>query len=127
MATHKSGYYKGLFIIGAAWNLGMALGFMFFPKLMAPLFGLQVPADPVWFYLFFALVLAFGLGYFAVSRNLNKNRAVVGMGIIGKALVFLILGYYWRIGSIPTLAALAGVVDLVFALLFAEFLMRFKK
>lgn len=72
------------------------------------------------------MVLAFGMGYYLVSRDFSKNHAVVGMGVIGKVLVFLILGYYWMLGSISTLTALAGVGDLVFAVLFLGFLIKYK-
>jgi hypothetical protein len=126
MATDKTVYYRYLFIIGAIWNIVIALGFLFLTKQVLPLFGLQMPAEPVWLYLFSALVLVFGLGYYWVSRNLDRNHAVVGMGVVGKLLVFLILGYYWIAGSIPTLTALAGVGDLVFAILFLGFLTNYK-
>ena len=120
----RQSYYRYLFVIGAIWNIVIALGFLFLPNVALNLFQLQVPTISVWFQLFFALVLVFGLGYYWVSRNLRKNHAVVGMGIIGKVLVFFILGYHWLTGGVSTLTAMAGVGDLVFAILFTEFLIR---
>ncbi len=75
----KQRYYKFLFLIGAIWNIVIALGFLFATKQVFPIFGLQMPADSVWFQLFFSLVLAFGLGYYWVSRDLGRNQAVVGL------------------------------------------------
>lgn len=49
MATQGSGYYKVLFIVGAIWNIVIALGLLFLTKHVFPLFGLRMPADPVWF------------------------------------------------------------------------------
>ncbi len=124
-ASHaRDSYYTYLFVIGALWNIVIALVCLFLPIISVRLFQSNVPPTPVGFQLFFALVLVFGFGYYWVSRNLGKNHAVVGMGIIGKLLVFLILGYHWLAGGVSNLSAITGVGDLVFAALFAEFLMQ---
>ncbi len=126
MNSRKNTYYKYLFVIAAIWNIAFALGFLFLTRLFLEMFGLQTPASLVWLQLFFALVLVFGLGYYWVSRDLNNNRAIVVMGIVGKSLVFLIFAYHWMVGGIPTLVALAGSGDLLFAALFLEFIFKYK-
>ena len=122
----KNAYYKYLFVIAAIWNVAFALGSLFLTRQFLEMFGLQTPNNLVWLQLFFALVLVFGLGYYWVSRDLNNNRAIVVLGIVGKSLVFLIFAYHWMVGDIPTLVALAGSGDLLFAALFLEFIFKYK-
>ncbi|MBI9085284.1 MAG: hypothetical protein JEZ11_16940 [Desulfobacterales bacterium] len=120
-------YYKNLFLVGALWNWG-ATGLFFVA--WAPLFslvGLAPPASPVFLKLFLALAFVFGIGYFWVSQDLAGNPAVVQMGILGKVAVFVLMAYYWLIGHIPFVLAMTGVVDLIFAILFIEFLFTRKR
>ena len=51
----RQSYYRYLFVIGAIWNIVIALGFLFLPNVALNLFQLQVPTISVWFQLFFAL------------------------------------------------------------------------
>jgi hypothetical protein len=65
-----------------------------------------------------------GIGYYWVARDLSKNRAIVKLGVIGKLAVFsIVMGHAIR-GDIPYALALPAVIDLMFAILFLEFLMR---
>ena len=74
-----------------------------------------------------SLVFVFGIGYYWVSKDLSKNHDIVKLGIIAKILVFMIFSYHYLTGNMPLLIALCGVVDLIFAILFLEFLMNMKK
>jgi len=69
-----------------------------------------------------ALVFVFGIGYYWVSKDLSKNHDIVKLGIIAKILVFLIFSYHYLFGNMPLMIALFSVVDLIFAILFIEFL-----
>ena len=120
-------YYENLFLVGALWNWG-ATGIFFVA--WAPIFalvGMPQPSSPVFLKLFLALAFVFGIGYFWVSRDLAGNLAVVRMGIIGKIAVFALITYYWLIGDAPFLLVPTGVVDLIFAFLFTEFLFTRKR
>ena len=55
------------------------------------------------------------------------NRNIIKMGIIGKALVFILLTGGWLKGVVTILAAGAGAVDLVFTILFIQVLMKTKE
>ena len=72
--------------------------------------------------LFWALVIIFGVGYYIVSRDLTKNRAVIWMAVAGKLTVFVIWSYDYAIGKIKPAAFLGGTGDLVFTLIFLLFL-----
>jgi len=57
-----------------------------------------------------------------VSQDLSKNYGIVKMGVLGKLLVFI--GILWTsiTGQVHIILLSAGIVDLVFAVLYIEFL-----
>ena len=122
----KQEYYRKLFFIGAVWNWVATLGFAFGYKIIFPLFGMQPPLYPVFFLMFLGLAFVFGIGYYWVHADLDKNQDIVKMGIIGKLLVFV--GLFWAgiSGQVHFIFIGAGIVDLVFAILYMEFLLTTK-
>ena len=69
-----------------------------------------------------SLVFIFGVGYFIVSMDVDKNHGLVVTGILGK-LFFYFYYLYLFLTSKCTLFGMAGVSgDLMFSLLFAYFL-----
>ncbi len=123
----KIAYYKNLFLIGATWNWLATLSFALGYKWIFALFSMNLPVFPVFFILFLGLAFVFGIGYYWVSRDINKNHDIVKMGIIGKVFVFVALLWAGISGQIAWPLAGAGVVDLLFALLFIEFLITSSK
>jgi hypothetical protein len=49
------------------------------------------------------------------------------MGIIGKLIVFVALLWAWVVGEVPVILVGSGIVDLIFAILFIEFLLTAQK
>ncbi|HUH64874.1 MAG TPA: hypothetical protein VLZ07_00445 [Syntrophales bacterium] len=121
---YKKAYYRKLFVVGAFWNWGAGVLFFFWSAEAFALLKMQPLNYAAVMQLAMALVFAFGIGYYWVSRDLSKNHDIVKIGIIAKILVFFVLSYHYLVGNIPLLLALCGVVDLTFALLFIEFLRR---
>ena len=122
--------YKVIFVIAAVWNITGGLGAIFmFESNMTSLWG---PEYIQMFYdnrvalstyrLFWVLVIIFGIGYYIISRDLTKNRAVLWMAIAGKLAVFIIWSYDYSIGAIQPAALIGGIGDLVFTLIFLFFL-----
>jgi hypothetical protein len=74
-----------------------------------------------------ACLATFGLGYYWVSRDLSKNRDLVRLGAIGKLLVFVVFFGHLILGNITLRLVLPSLVDLLFAILFLEFLACFKR
>ena len=125
---HKEGYYKGLFFIGALWNWGAAINFLFLTEFTFSLIGMDIAlSNTIFFTWFLALVFVYGLGYFWVSRDVLKNHGVVWMGILGKLSLFGLAAYHWSIGLITLPLFMILVGDLIFALLFLEFIVNFTK
>ena len=120
-------YYRNLFLIGALWNWVATLVFFFFYEQIFSIFGMEPPLYPANLQLFLALAFVFGIGYFWVSRDISINHDIVKMGIIGKVMVFLLFLYHSFFGNLVLAFAAIGTVDLLFAILFLEFLIRFHR
>ena len=123
----KEDYYNKMFFIGALWNWSVSLSFALGYKLLFPLFGMDLPNYLVFFMMFLGLVFVYGIGYFWVSRDINKNHDIVRMGIIGKLIVFVALLWAWVDGEVPVILVGAGIVDLIFTILFIKFLNTYKQ
>lgn len=123
----KEGYYKKMFFIGAIWNWVATLTFAIGWKFLFPLFGMASPNYLVFYMLFLGLCFVYGIGYFWVSRDISSNHGIVRMGIIGKLLVFAGFLIAWVMGEVPLIIVGSGVVDLIFAILFIEFLKSYGK
>lgn len=122
----KERYYKNFFIVAAIWNWIATVPFFFAYGPIFAFLGMGMPIYPGTLQLFLSLAFVFGIGYYWVSRNL-MNLEIVKMGIIAKIFVFLLLLYYAIIGNIHWLLALPGIVDLIFAILFIQYLFHVKK
>lgn len=121
--------FKIMFAVAALWNWVAALAFMAMAGLdlqVLSLFLIIKPASYLWFNLFFGVVFVFGLGYFWAAQDLRANRNIVKMGAIGKTWVFSLILVGWLAGTVTFLAAVAGTVDLVFAILFVHALSHSK-
>lgn len=118
----KRVYYKYLFIIGAIWNIVLSIYALIFPG--EP----RLSGESLMYYQGFVfLALVFGIGYFMVGIDIDKNHGIVIMGIIGKILVFILSLAYFLSGATSIDFAIIGVGDLIFAILFLEFLLNYKK
>ncbi|NVM04173.1 MAG: hypothetical protein HWN67_17710 [Candidatus Helarchaeota archaeon] len=120
----KDNYYKYLFLIAALWNI--ILGTLFFlmsitdPSAVFPTEIIIPSLFPI--HGLISLVIAYGIGYFLVSRDIDQNHGIVIIGIIGKLLIFLCSVVYYGLGELQLLNLLIGIGDLIFACLFIEFL-----
>ena len=113
----KRVYYKYLFIIGAFWCW---IGVIILLLINTGLSGETL----VYFQTSLLAVIVMGIGYFMVGANLDKNHGIVIMGIIGKVLVFILTLTYYFLGVLNIEYVIIGTVDLIFAFLFLEFLVK---
>lgn len=129
---NKNNYYKNLFLIAGIWNICASIPFIIFGKEIVNLLNLKMQFPPlqysIWLYLFLAIVFTFGIGYFMVGKNIDKNHGIVVLGIITKVIVFIVFAYYYffKENILDILIFLIGVGDLVFSILFLEFLKNHK-
>lgn len=77
---------------------------------------------------FAGLVIAiFGVGYGLVALNPLRNRDLVVMGALGKAVTVLFTSLHAMAGHIPQNVYLLGMTDLIWALIFCVFLQQTRK
>jgi hypothetical protein len=74
-----------------------------------------------------SVVIIIGIGYLIVGLNIDQNHWIVLMGIIGKFLVFFFFTTQYIKGDIALLKLIIAIGDLIFAILFIEFLLNIKK
>jgi hypothetical protein len=123
----RKSYYKRLFFIGAIWNWGAGVLFFFWSDPIFSFINMKAINYPGIMQLAMVCVFTLGIGYYWVSKDISVNHDIVKLGIIAKTLVFLVFSYHTLIGNMPLQLGLSGAVDLVFAVLFLEFLMNMKK
>ncbi len=121
--------YRLLFYLAALWNVSAALVALAAPEFHAQtFFGSSVSAvDPVSAVdtqIFWVSVLFFGVGYWLVARDPSKNHGLVFIAAAGKTVVGVRWLWAYGEGVMTSFVILGAVGDLVFALLFAVFLMK---
>ena len=117
-------YYKRMFFIGAIFNFVAGLGALFGRGHIETLASASPAVGPVGMELLGALVIVFGIGYWIVSQDIARNHGIVTLGIIGKLSVVAIFVQHVIVGDIPMALAAPISGDLIFAALFAEFLLH---
>ena len=122
----RSHYYRSLFLIGAIWNWIVAPVFFFAYKPILEHFEMKPLQYGLPFQLAMAFVFVYGIAYYYVYRDPVRNRDCAKLGIYSKTLVFILLTCYWIVGEIVFTLVVPGIVDLIFAALFLEFLIHSK-
>ena len=116
-------YARVLFTCAALFNFCAGLPILLAMPWMAQVIGMRpVPDSPLLAHLFGVLVLVFGWGYWRAGRDPVTNRPIIQMGIVGKTLVVLSVGYDFLVGNTNWPFALLVSGDAVFAALFAAYL-----
>ncbi|MGA2095509.1 MAG: hypothetical protein ABSH39_04365 [Candidatus Acidiferrum sp.] len=126
LSASRAGYYQWLFLGAAFWNMVSAGATLFLLTDAEFRARMRFPGmpDSISLQLLAACLFVFGLGYYWVSRDLSRNRDLVKLGVVGKPLVFLVFILHALAKEIPVLLAAPSVVDLLFGVLFLEFLVR---
>jgi hypothetical protein len=122
-------YHRVLYLIAAIWNWVLAITFVVLPRISLAYFelsGMVAPPTLLWFDGFFMLVFTMGLGFYIISRSIEKNHGIIKMGIFEKTMIFIIgLGYFFIAqASIWVVTVTAG--DLIFGMLFIEDFLKIK-
>ena len=120
----KKEYYKYLFLLASIWNWAVSISLLTLSLLTPEIisdFGVEIPPSLVFLQMLFVLV-----GFFIVYLDNTTNHGIVQMSVIEKISFFLVFLVYFIIGDVGILVLLLVIVDLIFGLLFIEFLLNFK-
>jgi hypothetical protein len=126
MAGTRARYYRWLFVFAAVWNAlsACAVLVLLTNQEFRQDTGFPGSRDTISLELLASCLFVFGLGYYWVSRDLSRNRDLVKLGVIGKPLVTLVFFAHALAHEIPWVLTLPSVVDVLFAAMFLEFLVR---
>jgi len=126
----KNKYYKYLFLLAAIWNWIVTISFLIL-SFVAPdvlsLFGVEIPPSLAFLQMLFILIGIFGVGFFIIYLDIESNHGIVQMSVLEKLSFFVVFLIYFIIGDVGILVLMLIIVDLIFGLLFIEFLLNFKK
>lgn len=111
-----------MFRVAALFNVAVAIALGFFHQELLPWLGMPDFVNPAFLQLFLALVFVFGIGYFWISIDFEKNRNIIKLGVAGKLAVVFLLLLHAVLGNVSWRLAALGLVDLWFAKLFMNFL-----
>jgi len=106
-----------------AFNAGGALLFAF-PGSLGQLAGLPVPVPHVYTTSLAFLIALFGGTYAWLARQPRIDRPLVAFAALGKTGFFAVVSVCWLLDEAPGRAALAATGDLVFAAVFAWWLLE---
>jgi hypothetical protein len=121
-AAFRPKYYRLMFLAAALWNALAAVAVLF----LINKGNLRTPLEAISQELLAAWLATFGLGYYWVNRDLSKNYDLVRLGAMGTLLVFVVFFGHLILGNITLRLVLPSLVDLLFGILFLEFLACFK-
>jgi len=114
---------RRIYFWGALWNLGFALSGLALPGFTMWL--ISGSADSItgvlprtFFAFFWVAVGLFGIGYYLVSRDPDRNEAVIWTGCAGKVIIFLTFGYLFLCKQITIFGFLAGLGDFIWTFFF---------
>ncbi len=116
-------WFKMLFLVAALYDALLGVVFLFFYAPIYQSLAVPLPNSPSYIHLTAAFVLAQGVGYWFVSRNMLRNVDLVKVGVVYKAAYTLVTAYYLLAGQLlhPMFAWFA-VFDVLFLLAFVRFL-----
>ena len=135
LVLNKAVYYKVLFIVAGVSNIVLAFVFSLLYYLLDDLtfFGLikesGVKSGQVYLWLgsFSILVCIFGFMYILVGMDIRRNHLVISGGLIWKFAYFILVLIAFIIDKAGWPILTVSIANLVFAALFIEFYINYKK
>lgn len=118
-------YDRILFAVAAAWNLGAAAMLIFNPDFLLTRLSVNDPDAELVARSLASSVTTWGIGYALVAIDRKRFRDFAWLGAISKTIFFTVYAVAFVGKRISFAAFIPAIVDLVFAILFVEFLLRF--
>lgn len=109
---------KRLFMVAAVYDLILGFVFALFYKPIYNGFGVALPNHAGYIQLAAAHIFIFGIGFYLVAQNPQRNRSVITLGILMK-LAFVGVAFGHLIAdTIPVFYVPFAALDLIFLVLF---------
>lgn len=116
-------FWARFFLAAGIYNILAGLPLVTDPGLLSSI--IELP-DGDWLFVRVAgaCITESGAGYLLVSSDLDRNRGIVQIGVLGKSLIFVVGLICWLAGTIDFGAFLIGAIDIAWAAFFVLFLVR---
>lgn len=123
----KESCFKTLFLVAAIYDFILGLLFCFFYRPIFSFFNITIPTYPSYLQMAAAFVIAMGVGYYFVYRNLYRNIDLVKLGVVYKAVYSGLTGYFYFADIANITFFWFAIIDAIFLVLFVWFLIYAKK
>lgn len=124
------GYYRIVFFVAGVENIVAALPLWFLglsgPEAFA-MFGMTAPPSLFFFHATMWFIVVFGIGYLMVGRDIGKNHGIAVLGVLSKTAFGIDTVAVVALAEAEPILLVFGIWDLLFAVLFAEFLLWARK
>src|SRR5215468_9565302 len=124
MGFTRDVYDRILFVVAAAWNLGAATTLIFNPDFLLVRLAVNDVNARLLARSLASSVTTWGIGYALVAFDRKRFRDFAWLGAISKTIFFMVYGAAFFERRISFAAFIPALVDMVFAILFVEFLLR---
>ncbi len=120
-----SRFYRAVFRAAAIYDMALGIAFFFVWRAIFDVLEVDPPEHSSYIHITAAYVFMQGLGYWFVAGKMLRNVDLVRLGVIYKAIYVGLAVYYLAIGElIHEVFAWFAVFDLIFLILFVNFLLR---
>jgi len=120
-----------MFLSGAIWNWLIAIVFILLTLFLLPeaasLVGISMPPSLLFMHGFLVFAFIIGVGLFIISRDISKNHGIAQMCVFEKFSIFTLFLIYFIIGDFNIILFLPVIVDLIYGILFLEFLFNYNR
>ena len=123
----RDGFFKKLFLVAAIYDLVLGILFFAFYEPIYKYFNIAIPNYPIYLQMAAAFVIAMGVGYYFVYKNLYRNIDLVKLGVVYKAVYSGLTSYWYFIGLGNVIFFWFAIFDFIFLILFVCFLIYAKK
>jgi hypothetical protein len=117
-------YHRLLFAVAAVWNISAAIILILNPDFMLERLAINDPHARLLARSFASSVTTWGIGYALIAYDQSRFRDFAWLGAISKTIFFVIYSASFINGQVSFGAFAPAIIDLIFALLFTEFLWR---
>ncbi|MDP1630032.1 MAG: hypothetical protein Q8L66_01270 [Caulobacter sp.] len=119
--------WKIVFALAAAFNFLVGLPLLLAPSAFYAALKQPIPTDLMSLQTSALLISVFGVGYAMLAVDPVRNRPIAWLGLLGKAPLPVMVWLQVQAGKAAVSAFQLTLVDLVFAVLFAVFILRTRR
>jgi len=123
----KDNLFRIIFLVAAIYDLFLGIAFFLFYEQIFNYFNITIPVYPMYLQMAAAFVIAMGVGYYFVYKNLYRNIDLVKLGIVYKFVYSGLTSYFYFADLANIVFFWFAIFDLIFLVLFVWFLVYAKK